>query len=53
MVEYDGIDASSGDGKLVEKLLKSYQKSKNLKGLKNLQKPSVWRNQAFWPPTLG
>ena len=43
--EYDG-DGGGGGGKLVEKSLKSCQKSKNLKGLKNLQKPSVWRNQA-------
>ena len=46
VVEYDGVDAGGGGGKLVEKSSKSCQKSKNLKGLKNVQKPSVRRNQA-------
>ena len=46
-VKENGVDAGSDGSKLVEKLLKSCQKSKNLKGLKNLQKPLVWRNQVF------
>ena len=41
-VEDDGVDG--GCGKSVEELSKN---PKNLKGLKNLQSPSVWRNQAF------
>ena len=46
-VEDDRVD--SGGGKSVEK---SSKNPKNLKGLKNLQSPSVWRNQVFWNPTL-
>ena len=42
--EYDWVDASGGGGKFVKKLLKSCQKSKNLKGLESLQRPSVEKN---------
>ena len=48
MVEYNGVDPSSGDGdKSVENLskIKKLSKSpKSLKGLKNLQKLLVWKN---------
>ena len=47
-VEYDEVDG--GGGKSVKKLSKS---RKSLNGLKNLQKPSVWRNvyQSTDPPS--
>ena len=38
-VKYDRFNGSGNQ--LVKKLLKSYQKLKTLKGLKNLQKPLV------------
>ena len=41
-VKYDGVDG--GGDQSVKKLSKSRQKLKSLKGLKNLQRPSVWRN---------
>ena len=48
VVKFDGFDAGGGaSSKSVEKSLKSRKSSKNpesLKGRKNLQRPSVWRN---------
>ena len=48
VVEFDGVDAGGGAvGKSVKKSSKSQRivkKSKNFKGLKNLQRSSVWRN---------
>ena len=47
MVEHDEVDAG---GKSVKKSSKSrgiVKESKNFKGLKNLQRPLVWRN-FYW-----
>ena len=51
-VEYNGVD--SGGDQSVKKLSKSRQKLKSLKGLKNLQKPSVRRNvyRSTDPPSI-
>ena len=47
-VKNDVVDGSGG--KLVKKLSKN---PKSLKGLENLQRSLIWRNQAFWLLTLG
>ena len=45
VVEYDGVDDEDcAIDQSVKKLSKSRQSLKSLKGQKNLQGPSVWRN---------
>ena len=58
MVKYDEVDRdrSGTGGKLVKKSSKSrriIKESKSFKGLKNLQRPLVWRNvyQSTGPPS--